>query len=94
MANSFEGAPGPSPRYALHQFAASFKSWGEIVLMVFGPLLAGVFALIALPPMYAASLPFAQSIALLVAHALAMSVSIWLLRKRVLPHDVLVSPSA
>jgi hypothetical protein len=75
-------------QHALRQFAASFKSGAEIVLLVFAQVLLGLFALIALPPMYAASLPLSQSIPLLAAHALAMTLPMWLLRKRVLPLDV------
>jgi hypothetical protein len=75
-------------RHALEQFAASLQSSAEIVLLVFGPVLIGLFALIALPPMYAASLPLRQSLPLLVVHALAMTLPLWLLRKRVLPQDV------
>ncbi|HEX9171240.1 MAG TPA: hypothetical protein VF861_01115 [Telluria sp.] len=78
-------------RLALHglrQFAASFRSGAEIVLIVFAQVLIGVFALIALPPMYAASLPLPYSLPLLAAHALAMTLPLWLLRKRVLPLEV------
>ena len=74
--------------HALRQFAASFQSSAEIVLIVFAQVLIGLFALLALPPMYAASLPLSQSIPLLAAHALAMTLPLWLLRKRVLPLEV------
>jgi hypothetical protein len=75
-------------QHALRQFGASLKSSAEIVLLVFGQVLIGLFAVIALPPMYAASLPFHQSLPLLTAHALVMTIPLWLLRKRVLPQDV------
>jgi hypothetical protein len=75
-------------KHALRQFAASVKSGAEIVLIIFAQVLVGLFALIALPPMYAASLPLPQSIPLLAAHALAMTLPMWLLRKRVLPLEV------
>jgi hypothetical protein len=75
-------------RHALLAFAASFKSSAEIALLVFGPVLIGLFALIALPPMAASSLPPFQSIPLLLAHGLVMSLPMALLRKRVLPRDV------
>ena len=75
-------------QHALKQFAASLKSSAEIVLLVFAQVLVGLFALIALPPMFAASQSFPLSIALLAAHALAMTLPMVLLRKRVLPQDV------
>lgn len=75
-------------RHALLAFAASFKSSGEILLLVFGQVLIGLFALVALPPMAASSLPLVESIPLLLAHGLAMGVPLALLRKRVLPRDV------
>lgn len=75
-------------RHALADFIASFKSSGEIVVLVFGQVLIGLFALIAMPPMAASALPFYQSIPLLLAHGVAMSVPLFLLRRRVLPQDV------
>lgn len=75
-------------RHALVDFIASFKSSGEIVLLVFGQVLVGLFALIAMPPMAASALPFFQSVPLLFAHGLAMSAPLFLLRRRVLPRDV------
>jgi hypothetical protein len=75
-------------RHALLAFAASFKSSGEILLLVFGQVLIGLFALVALPPMAASSLPYFESMPLLLVHGLAMSVPLALLRKRVLPLDV------
>ena len=75
-------------RHALADFIASVKSSGEMVLLVFGQVLVGLFALIALPPMAASALPLCQSIALLFAHGLAMSLPMFLLRQRVLPPDV------
>ena len=75
-------------QHALTQFAASLKSSAEIVLLVFAQALVGLFALIALPPMYAASLALPFALPLLAAHALAMTLPMVLLRKRVLPQDV------
>ena len=73
---------------AFRRFAASLKSSAEILLLVFAQVIIGLFALVALPPMYAASQPALQAIGLLVAHALAMTVPALLVRKRVLPLDV------
>ena len=75
-------------RHALADFIASFKSSGEIVVLVFGQVLIGLFALIAMPPMAASALSFYQSIPLLLAHGMAMSLPLFLLRQRVLPQDV------
>ncbi|WP_167222411.1 hypothetical protein [Massilia rubra] len=78
-------------RLALHafqRFAASLKGSAEIVLLVFAQVLIGLFALVALPPMYAASQPALQAIGLLLAHGLAMALPALLVRKRVLPLDV------
>ncbi|WP_426174487.1 hypothetical protein [Massilia sp. TWR1-2-2] len=78
-------------RHALADFIASFKSSGEIVVLVFGQVLIGLFALIAMPPMAASALPFYQSIPLLLAHGMAMSLPLFLLRRRVLPRDVVLA---
>jgi hypothetical protein len=75
-------------RHALTNFIASLKSSGEIILLVFGQVLIGVLALIAMPPMAASALPPLQSIPLLFAHGVAMSLPMFLLRRRVLPQDV------
>ncbi|MES2317942.1 MAG: hypothetical protein V4631_10650 [Pseudomonadota bacterium] len=75
-------------RHALRQFAASLKSSAEILLLVGANVVIGLFALSAFPPMYAVSLPPLQGVALLLAHALGMAVPAALLRKRVLPADV------
>ncbi|MES2150778.1 MAG: hypothetical protein V4508_13420 [Pseudomonadota bacterium] len=75
-------------QHALAQFAASVKSTAEIVLLVSGPLLLGLFAMLALPPMAAATLPWFQAVPLLLLHGLLMSMPMLLLRKRVLPQDV------
>ena len=75
-------------RHALVDFIASVKSSGEIVLLVFGQVLVGLFALIAMPPMAASALPLFESIPLLFAHGLAMSLPVFLLRRRLLPPDV------
>jgi len=75
-------------RHALRQFVASLKSSAEILLLVGSHVVLGLFAMSAFPTMYAASLPPLQAIALLCAHALVMTIPMALLRKRVLPIDV------
>ena len=76
-------------RHGLRQFLASLKSSGEILLLVGANVLLALFALSAFPPMYAATLAPLEGLALLVGHALAMAIPIVLLRKRVLPADVM-----
>jgi hypothetical protein len=75
-------------RHALTNFIASFKSSGEIIVLVFGQVLIGVLALVAMPPMAASALPLFQSIPLLFVHGVAMSLPMFMLRRRVLPQDV------
>jgi hypothetical protein len=75
-------------RHGLLQFAASLKSSGEILLLAGANIAVVLLALSAYPSMYAASLPPLQAIGVLLAHALAMSVPMALLRKRLLPADV------
>ncbi len=74
--------------HALRELAASLKSSAEIILLLAGPGLLGLLACIALPPLYAATLAWPSALAWLLAHAVAMSLPAWLLRKRLLPLDV------
>ncbi|RSZ58202.1 hypothetical protein HF313_00435 [Massilia atriviolacea] len=74
--------------HAFRRFAASLKSSAEILLLVFAQVVLGLFALAALPPMYAASQAGLPAIGLLLAHGLAMALPALLVRKRVLPLDV------
>ena len=76
-------------RHGLRQFIASLKSSGEILLLVGANVVLALFALSAFPPMYAATLAPLDGLALLSGHALAMAIPIVLLRKRVLPADVM-----
>lgn len=75
--------------YALLQFLASFKSSLEITLIVFAPVLLGLLAFIALPGLYAATLAWPAAAGLVLAQALLGAAPVWLLRKRLLPQDVL-----
>jgi hypothetical protein len=75
-------------RHALAQLAASMRGSAEIVALLLGPALVGLLAVAALPPMVAASLPLPESIPLLAANAIALTAPLFLLRKRVLPLDV------
>lgn len=76
-------------RHALLQLFASVKSSAEITLVVFAPMLLGLLALIALPGLYAATLPWPQACALVLGQSLLGVAPVWLLRKRLLPSDVL-----
>jgi hypothetical protein len=75
-------------RHALAQFAASVLSSAEILLLLFAPMLLGLLAAIALPPMLIATLPLSMALPLLALHGLVMALPVALLRKRVLPLDV------
>ncbi len=75
-------------RHALRQFVASFLSSAEIAILVCGPVVLGLVAAVALPPMLAASEPLALAVPLLTVHGLLMALPAALLRKRVLPQDV------
>jgi hypothetical protein len=74
--------------HGLRQFAASLKSSAEILLLLGANVVIALFALSAFPPMYAASLAPLPAIGLLLAHAVGMTIPVALLRKRVLPADV------
>ncbi len=75
-------------RHALRQFAASLKSSAEILLLVGANVFIGLLAMSAFPAMYAMTLPPLQAAAVLLAHAVIMAIPVALLRKRVLPADV------
>ena len=71
--------------HALRQFAASLASSMEIVLLLAGPLLLGMLSVLALPSLHAASLPWPEAAAIVVAQAVATCLPVWLLRQRLLP---------
>ena len=75
-------------RHALREFAASLKSSAEILVLVGTHVFIGLLGLSAFPSMYAASMAPAYAFPLLLAHAALMAVPLALLRKRVLPADV------
>lgn len=75
-------------RHALRQFAASLKSSAEILLLVGANVFIGLLAMSAFPAMYAVTLPPLQAVAVLLAHGVIMAAPVALLRKRVLPADV------
>lgn len=70
---------------ALRQFVASLASSAEILLLLAGPILLGLLSMIALPSLYAASLPWPNALAIVLVQALASCLPVWLLRKRLLP---------
>ena len=75
-------------RHGLRQFFASLKNSAAILLLVGGHAFIGLLAVSALPSMYAASLAPLSALALLLVHALAMTLPMVLLRHRILPADV------
>lgn len=75
-------------RHALAQFAASLGSSLKILLMLAGPAVVGVAAMLALPGLYAATLAWPAACGIVLAQALLMAAPVWLLRRRLLPADV------
>jgi hypothetical protein len=88
LANDYVAFRFRLARHGLRAFAASLKSAAEILLVIGANVLVGLFALSAFPTMLAAQLPLFQALPLLCAHALVMTIPLALLRKRVLPLDV------
>ncbi|MTV38628.1 hypothetical protein [Duganella radicis] len=76
-------------RHALLQFARSLQSSLEYILLGFGTVLVGLLAVIALPGMFAATQPWPEALGLFGGQTLLVSAPVWLLRKRLLPSDVL-----
>lgn len=74
--------------HALLQFAASLRSSLEIITLAFAPVLLGLLAFLALPGLYAATQPWPQATGLLMAQSLLACLPVWLLRKRLLPAEV------
>ncbi|MYM98126.1 hypothetical protein [Duganella vulcania] len=74
---------------AMLQFAVSFKSSLEYILLGFGQVLVGLVACLALPGLFAATRPWPQALGLFAGQALIASAPVWLLRKRLLPAQVL-----
>jgi hypothetical protein len=75
-------------RHGLRQFVASLRSSAEIVVLIGGNVVIALLALSAFPTMYAATFSPFVALAIMLAHALTMSLPLALLRKRVLPADV------
>jgi hypothetical protein len=75
-------------RHALMELAASLRGSGQILVVLFAPVLVGLLALAALPPLYAATLPFPSACGLVLAHALVMASPVLLLRQRLMPAAV------
>lgn len=74
---------------AMLQFAVSLKSSLEYILLGFGQVLVGLVACLALPGLFAATRPWPQALGLFAGQALIASAPVWLLRKRLLPAQVL-----
>jgi hypothetical protein len=75
--------------HALLRFAASLRSSLEYILLGFAPVLIGLVACVALPGLLAATQPWPRALGLFAGQTLLASAPVWLLRKRLLPADVL-----
>ncbi|GJJ02295.1 hypothetical protein RugamoR64_28330 [Duganella rhizosphaerae] len=75
---------------AMLQFVASFTSSLEYILLGFGQVLVGLVACLALPGLFAATRPWPQALGLFAGQTLIASAPVWLLRKRLLPAQVLL----
>ena len=88
MANAYVTFRIRLARHGLREFFASLKNSAAMLLLVAGNAVIGMLALSAFPSMYAASLAPPWAAALLLAHALVMTIPLVLLRQRILPADV------
>lgn len=61
----------------------------EITVLAAGPLIFGLIATAALPPVLAANLPPIEALPLIFLHALALTLPAWLLRHHLLPRPAL-----
>ena len=75
---------------AMAQFIASFSSSLGYIALGFGQVLVGLTACLALPGLFAATRPWPQALGLVAGQALVASAPVWLLRKRLLPAQVLL----
>ncbi|MQA22823.1 hypothetical protein GEV01_25200 [Rugamonas sp. FT103W] len=75
---------------AMVQFVASFASSLGYIMLGFGQVLVGLIACLALPGLFAATRPWPQALGLFAGQALVASAPVWLLRKRLLPEQVLL----
>lgn len=72
-------------RHGLAQIAATMRGSLEITILAAGPLIFGLIAGAALPPVLAANRPLIEALPLLVLHALVLTLPAWLLRHHLLP---------
>jgi len=73
---------------ALLRIIPGLSSSLEIILLGFAPVVIGLLACIALPALFAATLPWPQSIALLATQVLVATAPVWLMRKHLHPAEV------
>lgn len=76
-------------RHAVGNLVAGIRSTAEITFMVLGPFIIGLLAAAALPPMYAATQPAAVAFPIFSSYCLALTLPVWMLRKRLLPSEFL-----
>lgn len=72
-------------RHGVADIAASLRGSLEIIVLAGGPLVLGLLAMAALPPVLAATLPLSQALPLVLLHSLVMVIPPWLLRAQLLP---------
>lgn len=75
-------------RQALLRILPSLFSSLEIIVLGFAPVLFGLLACIALPGLFAATLPWPRALALLAVQVLVATIPLWLLRTHLHPADV------
>nr|WP_315216200.1 hypothetical protein [uncultured Duganella sp.] len=75
-------------RQALLRIIPSLSSSLEIILLGFAPVVIGLLACIALPGLFAATLPWPQALALVLAQVLVATAPVWLMRKHLHPAEV------
>ena len=75
-------------RQALLRIIPSLSSSLEIILVGFAPMVIGLLACIALPGLLAATLPWPEALALVLAQVLVATAPVWLMRKRLHPAEV------
>lgn len=76
--------------HALLRIIPSLTSSLEIILLGFAPVALGLLACIALPGLFAATLPWPQALALAAAQVLVATIPVWLLRKHLHPAEVTI----
>ena len=75
-------------RQALLRIIPGLSSSLEIILLGFAPVAIGLLACVALPGLFAATLPWPEALALVLAQVLVATAPVWLMRKHLHPAEV------